>query len=112
MSEAYRSYLKGIRVAPRKARLVVDLVRGKHVQEALDILKFTNKKAAPVVAKMISSAIANAQNGATVDVDHLIVSKVFVDEGPTMKRFLPRAQGRATPIRKRTSHITVELQEL
>jgi len=112
MSEAYRAYLKGIRVAPRKARLVVDLVRGKHVQDALDILKFTNKKAAPVVAKMISSAVANAQANATVDVDHLIVSKVFVDEGPTMKRFLPRAQGRATPIRKRTSHITVELAEL
>ena len=111
MSEGYRSYLKGVRVAPRKARLVVDLVRGKYVQEALDILKFTNKKAAPVVAKMIGSAVANAQSTATVDVDQLIVSRVFVDEGPTMKRFLPRAQGRATPIRKRTSHITVELLE-
>ena len=65
-----------------------------------------------MVAKMINSAIANAQNVGTVDVDHLVVSEVFVDEGPTMKRFLPRAQGRATPIRKRTSHITVELKEL
>lgn len=112
MTEAYKSYLKAVRIAPRKARLVVDLVRGKHVQDALDILKFTNKRAAPVVAKMINSAIANAQNVATIDVDHLVVNKVYVDEGPTMKRFLPRAQGRATPIRKRTSHITVELKEL
>lgn len=112
MSQAYRSYLKGVRIAPRKARLVVDLVRGKHVQDALDILKFTNKRAAPVVAKMISSAIANAQGAATIDVDSLVVSEAFVDEGPTLKRFLPRAQGRATPIRKRTSHITVKLKEL
>jgi len=110
--EAYRSYLKGVRIAPRKARLVVDLVRGKHVQEALDILKFTNKRAAPVVSKMISAAIANATSTATVDVDNLVIAEAFVDEGPTLKRFLPRAQGRATPIRKRTSHITVKLSEL
>lgn len=112
MAQAYRAYLKGVRVAPRKARLVVDLIRGKHVQEALDILKFTNKRAAPMLAKMISSAIANATSAATVDVDTLIVAEAFVDEGPTLKRFLPRAQGRATPIRKRTSHITVKLREL
>ncbi|MCB9228298.1 MAG: 50S ribosomal protein L22 [Deltaproteobacteria bacterium] len=108
---AYKSYLSGVRVSPRKARLVVDLVRGKQVQDALDLLKFTHKKAAPVVAKMINSAIANAKDVAVVDVDRLFVSRVFVNEGPVMKRFLPRAQGRATPIRKRTSHITVELQE-
>lgn len=112
MSDAYKTYLKSVRIAPRKTRLVIDLIRGKHVQDALDTLKFTNKRAAPVVAKMINAAIANAQSVATVDVDHLVVAKVCVDEGPTIKRFLPRAQGRATPIRKRTSHITVELQEL
>lgn len=106
---SFKRRLKAVRISPRKARLVVDLVRGKGVQEALDILKFTNKKAAPIVAKLISSAIADAQGKATVDLDGMIVGKAYVDEGPTMKRFLPRAQGRATPIRKRSSHITVEL---
>lgn len=108
----YQSYLRQTRIAPRKARLVVDLVRGRHVQDALDALKFTNKKAAPVLAKMIKSAMASAADAAVVDVDRLVISEAFVDEGPTMKRFLPRAQGRATPIRKRTSHITVRLKEL
>ncbi|MDD9951632.1 MAG: 50S ribosomal protein L22 [Zetaproteobacteria bacterium] len=108
----YTSYLRQTRIAPRKARLVVDLVRGRHVQDALDALKVTNKKAAPIVAKMIRSAMASAADAAIVDVDRLVISEVFVDEGPTMKRFLPRAQGRATPIRKRTSHITVRLKEL
>ncbi len=112
MAEQYKSYLKNLRIAPRKVRLVVDLVRGKHVQDALDILRFTNKKAAPIVAKMINSAIANVRQSATVDVDSLVVNEAFVDEGPTLKRFLPRAQGRATPIRKRSSHITVKLKEL
>lgn len=112
MAEAYKSFLRGVRIAPRKVRLVVDLVRGKHVQEALDMLKFTNKRAAPVVSKMITSAMSNAQNAATVDVDQLVISEAYVNEGPTLKRFLPRAQGRATPIRKRTSHITIKLAEL
>lgn len=112
MSDTYKAYLKGIRITPRKTRLVVDLIRGMHVQDALDTLKFTNKRAAPVLHKMIRSAISNAQQVATVDVDNLIVGEVFVDAGPTLKRFLPRAQGRATPIRKRTSHITVKLVEL
>lgn len=112
MSREYKAYLKGIRISPRKARLVANLVRGKLVQDALDTLKFTNKKAAPVVAKMIQSAIANAKSQATVDVDNLQLSEIQVGEGPTLKRFLPRAQGRATPIRKRSSHITVKLQEL
>jgi large subunit ribosomal protein L22 len=112
MSQTFKSYLKGVRIAPRKTRLVVDMVRGKTVQDALDILKFTNRRAAPVVRKLISSAMTNATTNATVDVDSLVVSEIFVDEGPTMKRFLPRAQGRATPIRKRSSHITVKLIEL
>lgn len=112
MADRFHSYLKAYRVAPRKARLVVDLIRGKHVQEALDILKFTNKKTSPVVAKMVHSAIANATSRATVDVDNLVVSGARVDEGPMFKRFIPRAQGRAFPIRKRSSHITIELSEL
>ena len=112
MSQGYRAYLKKVKVSPRKARLVVDLIRGRQVQEALDILRFTTKKTAPIVNKMIRSAIAGAHAKATVDVDQMVISKAFVDEGPTMKRFLPRAQGRATPIRKRTSHITLELKEL
>lgn len=112
MAQAYKAYLKAVRVAPRKARLVVNLVRGKHVQEALDILKYTNKRAAPIVAKMISSAMANAKGTSMVDIDNLVIGGAFVDGGPMFKRFIPRAQGRATPVRKRTSHITIELLEL
>ena len=108
----YKCFLKSISISPRKARLVADLVRGKNVQEALDCLKYTNKRAAPVISKMIVSAMANATNQATVDVDSFVVSTICVDEGPTQKRFLPRAQGRATVIRKRSSHIAVELSEL
>lgn len=112
MSLSFKCFLKSINISPRKARLVADLVRGKNVQEALDCLKFTNKRAAPVISKMIVSAMANATNQATVDVDSFIVSSICVDDGPTQKRFLPRAQGRATVIRKRSSHIVVELSEL
>lgn len=111
MSQLYKVYLKGVRISPRKARLVIDLVRGRYVQDALDILKMTHKKASPIVSKMVHSAMSNATKQATVDVDQLKIKSAFVDEGPTLKRFLPRAQGRATPIRKRTSHITIELQE-
>lgn len=111
-SEASSAVLRNIRIAPRKIRLVVDLVRGKPVQYALDLLKLTNKKAAPVVAKMIQSAVANAKDKATVDVDRLVVSEGFVNGGASFKRWLPRAQGRATPIQKRTSHITIKLKEI
>ena len=109
---SYKCYLKKVGISPRKARLVADLVRGKNVQDALDCLKFTTKKAAPIFHKMITSAIASATSQATVDVDTLLVSEVFVDEGTTQKLFLPRAQGRATTIRKRSSHITVKLREI
>lgn len=112
MSQAFQAVLKGYRVTPRKARLVVDLVRGRPVQNALDILKLTNKKTAPVLSKLIQSAIANASSQATVDVDRLYVAEAFVDEGVTLKRWLPRAQGRATQVRKRSSKITVKLKEL
>ena len=104
--------MRNTRISARKARLVVDMVRGRPVSVALDTLKLTNKKAAPLVYGLIQSAIANATSEATVDIDRLVVSEAFVDEGATLKRFLPRAQGRATPIRKRSSHITVKLAEL
>jgi large subunit ribosomal protein L22 len=100
------------RMAPRKIRLVVDLVRGKRVEEAMSILSFTPKVAARVVKKLIKSAMANAENKGDIDVDTLYIKRIFVDEGPTLKRFTPRAMGRATSIRKRTSHITVVLDEL
>ena len=109
--EQFTAQLKNYRISPRKARLVVDLIRGKQVQDALDTLKFTHKKVAPIEAKLISSAISNSSNKAMVDIDRLIVETAFVDPGPMFKRFLPRAQGRATPIRKRTSHITITLSE-
>lgn len=111
MSETFRASLNGVRISPRKARLVVDLVRGQRVQVALDTLKVLNKKAAPMLSKLIGSAVANATSTATVDVDSLVIDEAFVDEGKTMKRWLPRAQGRATPLRKRTSHITIKLRE-
>jgi large subunit ribosomal protein L22 len=113
MAENYKSHLRSYRISARKARLVVDMVRGKHVQDALDTLAFMNKKVAPIVRKLIHSAMANAQHkSSVVDVDRLVVERAFVNEGPTLKRFIPRAQGRAAPIRKRSSHITIELREL
>jgi len=112
LEQQFKAILRNTRISARKARLVIDLVRGKPVSVALDTLKLTNKKAAPLVSKLIQSAIANAENTATVDIDRLVVAEAFVDEGATLKRYLPRAQGRATPIRKRSSHITVKLAEL
>lgn len=106
-----RAVAKYIRIAPRKVRLVVDLVRGKRVNEALAILKFTPRGASPVVEKVLRSAIANAENNHNMDTDRLYVKEIFVDPGPTLKRFHPRAQGRAYSIMKRTSHITVVVAE-
>jgi len=100
-----------VRIAPRKARLLVDLVRGKKVGEALNILAFTKKAFAKALTKLINSAVANAQQNKQMDVDTLVVKRISVDGGPTLKRFMPRAMGRATMIRKRTSHITVVLDE-
>src|SRR5437667_7674813 len=91
----------------QKARLVVDLIRGKRVEAALAILEYTPKRGAKTVLKTLRSAVANAESTQNLDVDVLYVKRVFVDEGPTAKRFLPRAHGRATKIFKRTSHITV-----
>ena len=101
-----------IRISPRKVRMVVDTVRGKSVSQALSILGFTRKKAALPVQKLLKSAVANAiENGGISDVDTLVIDYIMVDEGPTLKRFMPRARGRATPIRKRTSHIRIILRE-
>jgi large subunit ribosomal protein L22 len=101
-----------IRISPRKVRMVVDTVRGKSVSQALSILGFTRKKAALPVQKLLKSAVANAvENGDISDVDALVIDRIMVDEGPTLKRYMPRARGRATPIRKRTSHIRIMLRE-
>jgi len=101
-----------VRIAPRKVRLVVDIVRGKSVSQALNILTFTRKKAALPVQKLLKSAVANAaENHGVSDVDNLVIDRITVDEGPALKRFMPRARGRATPIRKRTSHIQIILRE-
>lgn len=106
-----RALQKHVRIAPRKVRVVADLIRGKAVSEALETLTFTPKKAALVVRKALESAVANAQQAGEVDIDSLIVSRIQVDEGPTMRRFKPRAHGRATRIDKRTSHVLVEVGE-
>jgi large subunit ribosomal protein L22 len=99
------------RLSPQKTRLVVDMIRGKGVQDALNILKFAPQKAAAVVSKLVNSAVANAEQKGVSDVDRLYIKAIVVDQGPTLKRFLPRAQGRATKIRKPTSHISVVLEE-
>ena len=96
-----------VRVAPRKARIVVDLVRGKSVTEAREILAFCERAAAETVAKTLNSAVANAEHNNHLRADSLVVKRAFVDEGPTLKRIRPRAKGSASRIRKRTSHITI-----
>ena len=99
------------RLSPRKTRLVVDMVRGKGIQDALTILRFSPQPSAKLVSKLLQSAVANAEQKGTSDVDHLFVKTIFVDAGPVLKRFTPRAMGRASKIRKPTSHITVVLAD-
>ena len=106
-----RASLQFARVGCQKARLVADLVRGKDVNEAVKTLTFLNKKTAILVKKLIESAVANADHKKTMDIDRLYVKKITVDGGPALKRFMPRAQGRAFQIRKKTSHINVVLGE-
>jgi large subunit ribosomal protein L22 len=101
-----------VRATPMKVRRVVDLIRGRSTEEALAILQFAPQAASEPVAKVIKSAVANAENNLDLDPETLWISKAYVDEGPTLKRFRPRAQGRAYRIRKRTSHITIEVESL
>lgn len=106
-----RAIARHLRVSPFKARQVADLIRGKDVDEAIGILRYTKKKSAPLIGKVLKSAIANAEHNYDMDSDGLYVSQIMIDEGPTLKRMRPRAYGRADVRRHRTSHITVVLRE-
>jgi large subunit ribosomal protein L22 len=105
------SRLKGARISAQKARLVVDQIRGLHVESALNELTYSNKKAAAIVKKILESAIANAEHNNGADIDELKISAAFVDEATTLKRIRPRAKGRADRIFKRTCHITIKVKE-
>ncbi len=102
---------KYIRQSPYKVRRVLDLVRGLPVEDARDILDFTNRRAAPTIRKVLDSAVANAEHNHALDAEELSIESAFADEGPTLKRFRPRARGRATRIKKRTSHITIVVSD-
>lgn len=106
-----RATAKTVRIAPRKARLVVDLIRGRDVKEAQAVLMFTPRGASPVILKVLNSAIANAENNLSLNVDNLYVKECYVNEGVRLKRLLPRAKGQGDIIQKRTSHITVVVAE-
>ncbi len=106
-----RAIAKFIRVSPRKARMVVDLIRGKKLDEALAILRYTPNKATDAVTKVVKSAAANAEHNYEMDRDELFISAVFIDQGPSLKRMMPRAMGRADIIKRKTSHITVVVSD-
>ena len=106
-----KALARQIRISPQKARLVADLIRGKRVESALNTLRFMPKKGARILRKVIESALANASQNEAIDVDTLYVKTIFIDGGPMLKRIRPRAQGRAARILKRSSHITVVLDE-
>ena len=106
-----RAQAKMVRISSRKIKIVIDLIRGKGIGEAFAILRLTPRAASPVVEKILKSAVANAEHNFNMDVEKLYVKEVFVGEGPTLKRFRPRAQGRASQILKRTSHTTVVVAE-
>lgn len=103
--------LRYLRVAPRKVRAVADTIRGRKVDQALAILDFTNRAAAGPLAKMLRAAVANAATSEDIDVDTLVVKEIRVDQGPTLKRYMPRAMGRATLVQKKTSHVSFLLEE-
>ena len=107
-----RAYLRGVRIAPRKVQIVLDLIRNKPADVALATLRHTPKAASEPVAKLLKSAMANAENNHSMNKNHLYVSECFVTPGMTMKRIMPRAQGRAFRINKRTSHVTIVVKEL
>ncbi len=111
MAQEAKAIAKYVRIAPRKVRIVIDLIRGKSVADALAILKFTPKRGAVLVNKVLRSAVANAENNLDLDAENLYVSKCFVDQGPTFKRIHPRSRGQAFSILKHTSHITVVVSE-
>ena len=104
--------LRYLRIAPRKVRLVADLIREKSVEEAQTILSFTTKKAAKVLLKLLKQAVSNAKTNFQLEEKNLYISKILVDEGPKYKRWMPRARGMASPIQKKTSHVTIELTEI
>ncbi len=106
-----RAELRHARISARKAKIVLDTVKGKKANEAVAILKYTNKAAAPMIEKLLKSAMANAVNNHSMDETKLYIAEAYANQGPTMKRIMPRAQGRANRIRKRTSHITIVLKE-
>jgi len=107
-----KAVAKFVRISPRKVRPVMDQIRGKRVDEALNLLAFAPQKGAYLLKKVVQSAVANAEQNTNMDVDTLYIKRVYADEGPTLKRFRPRALGRATRIRKRSSHLTVILEEV
>jgi large subunit ribosomal protein L22 len=107
-----RATVKYVRTSPNKMRRVVDLIRGQHVVEAQRILRFSSLGASRDVEKLLNSAIANAEQNPGVIADNLMISRAWVDEGPTLRRFRPRAYGRATKVRKRTSHVTLVVQTM
>ena len=106
-----KAIAKYVRISPRKVKIVIDLIRGKNVDEALAILQYTPKAAAPVVAKVLNSAIANAVNNQELDRKELYVAEVYANPGPTLKRYVARSRGSASPMLKRTSHISVVLDQ-
>ncbi len=103
--------VKNVRISSRKVKIVIDLIRGKKVDDALAILEFTPKSASPVVTKLLNSAIANAENNLSMNRDELYIAEIYANQGPTFKRYWPRSHGRADMILKRTSHITVVLDK-
>lgn len=106
-----RAIARHVLIAPRKVRIVVDLIRGKAVDEALTLLRFVPKRASTVVEKVLKSAVANAENNLNLSRDNLVVSEAYVDQGPTLKRVHPRQRGQAFPILKRSSHVTVVVRD-
>ena len=106
-----RAVIKYVRISPRKVRLIMNQIRGKRVEKALNLISFAPQKGAFLLKKVINSAVANAGQNSDIDVDNLYIKRIFADGGPSLKRFRPRAMGRATKIRKRTSHLTVILDE-
>ncbi|GIO15301.1 50S ribosomal protein L22 [Cohnella xylanilytica] len=111
MAQEAKAVASYIRIPARKVRLVVDLIRGKKVGEAIAILRHTPRSASPILEKLLNSAVANAEHNYQLDVNKLVISQAYVNEGPTLKRFQPRSQGRAFSIFKRTSHITLVVSE-